>query len=207
MTKAQLKPFWRAVRRAASMLGLVGEEAVEEYRLDVMREEVGAEHAADIDPGDGYDRVMYRLAVDAGDWGAASRFASGSDRRMAHLVEQCARQVVELKAIEEEWSYGDEPQGTRRPEATDYVVGILRQAQVMVVNAGPEWWLDIDGHLSFSVFRMLDTHRRRILRRLCWRGPLAFDPGAEWDHSDGRLFCARDIEPFPSAIRVGKVPA
>ena len=68
MTRAQLKPFFRAVSRAASAQGLVGREAVEAYRREVMREEAGADHAADIDPGAGYDRVMYRLAVDGDEY-------------------------------------------------------------------------------------------------------------------------------------------
>ena len=41
MTRAQLKPYWRAVNRAASALGLVGKEAIEKYRHSVMMEEVG----------------------------------------------------------------------------------------------------------------------------------------------------------------------
>ena len=36
MTRAQLRPYWRAVARAASALGLVGKDAVEEYRHAVM---------------------------------------------------------------------------------------------------------------------------------------------------------------------------
>ena len=182
MTRAQLKPFFRAVSRAASAQGLVGREAVEAYRREVMREEAGADHAGEIDPGAGYDRVMYRLAVDAGDWGAASRFATGEERRMAHLVEQCARQVVELRALE------TEPDARFAPEAFDagraavaYAVGCLRQAGLLVTES-PEgdWWADISGAAAFSVFRMLDTHRRRILKRLGWGGTLAFDPAASW---------------------------
>ena len=96
MTPAQLKPFWRAVGRATSVLGIVGRQAVEDYRHMVVREETGAEHLRDVDSGDGFDRVMYRLAVDAGDWAAAARFATGEERRLAALVVGCARQVVEL---------------------------------------------------------------------------------------------------------------
>ena len=141
MTHAQLKPFFRAVSRAASAQGLVGREAVEAYRREVMREEAGADHASDIDPGAGYDRVMYRLAVDVGDWSAASRFVTGAERRMAHLVEQCARQVIELKAIE------DNPRAMFVPEtvaanhdAVAYVVGCLRQAGLLVTQTPTGDW-------------------------------------------------------------------
>ena len=206
MTRAQLKPFFRAVSRAASAQGLVGREAVEAYRREVMREEAGADHAADVDPGSGYDRVMYRLAVDAGDWSAASRFVTGAERRMAHLVEQCARQVIELKTIE------DEPAALFAPETIKvspvaYVVGCLRQAGLLVVQAsGGDWWADISGAAAFSVFRMLDTHRRRLLKRLGWGGTLAFDPASAW-LLDGVILTAGTLFGHQaSPIRVG-VPA
>ena len=208
MTRAQLKPFFRAVSRAASAQGLVGREAVEEYRREVMREEAGADHAADIDPGPGFDRVMYRLAVDAGDWSAASRFVTGAERRMAHLVEQCARQVVELKRIE------DEPRVlfaseavVAKCDAVAYVVGCLRQAGLLVVQAGGgDWWADISGAAAFSVFRMLDTHRRRLLKRLGWSGTLAFDPAAAWSIDGAILTVGTLYGHQTSPIRVG-VPA
>ena len=202
MTRAQLKPFFRAVNRAASAQGIFGREAVDEYRHAVMREEVGAAHTSDVDPGDGYDRVMYRLAVDGGDWSAASRFATGEERRMAALVESCARQVVELKACEE--SPFDKP-----ADALAYVVGCLRQAG-MLVGQGPEpseWWMDISGSMAFSVFRMLDTHRRRLLRRLEWQGTLSFDADASW-YLDGDCLAVAPVSAVASIlIHVGRIPA
>ncbi len=202
MTRAQLRPFFRAVSRAASAQGLVGREAVEAYRREVMREEAGADHSADVDPGSGYDRVMYRLAVDAGDWGAASRFATGEERRMAHLVEQCARQVIELKAIE-----GDPAPEAVKITPVAYVVGCLRQAGLLVVQAsGGDWWADISGAAAFSVFRMLDTHRRRSLKRLGWGGALSFDPAASW-YLDGVIVAVGTLYGHQtSPVRVG-VPA
>lgn len=202
MTRAQLKPFFRAVSRAASAQGLVGREAVEEYRREVMREEAGADHAADIDPGAGYDRVMYRLAVDGGDWGAASRFATGEERRMAHLVEQCARQVIELKAIE-----GDPAPEAVKISPVGYVVGCLRQAGLLVTQTPTgDWWADISGAAAFSVFRMLDTHRRRLLKRLGWSRPLAFDPAAAWSLDNTVLVVGTLYGHQTSPIHVG-VPA
>ena len=208
MTRAQLKPYWRAVGRAASALGLVGKKAVEKYRHEVMMEEVGVDHAADVDPADGFDRVMYRLAVDAGDWSAASRFATGEERRMAHLVEQCARQVVELKQCDGDpvavFSAGD---SDIRAAALAYVVGVVRQAGYPVYSqANGDWWLDISGSIAFQVFRMLDTHRRRLLRRLGWSGPLSFDADASW-HLDGAMLSVRHAGDIPLQLHVGRVPA
>lgn len=208
MTKAQLKPYWRAVGRAAAALGIVGREAVEKYRHNVMMEEVGVAHAAEVNPADGYDRVMYRLAVDAGDWAAAARFATGEERRMAHLVEQCARQVIELKQCE------DAPDAVFAAEAIDarasalsYVVGVMRQAGYPVYSqAGGDWWLDISGSIAFQVFRMLDTHRRRLLRRLGWSGALSFDAEASW-YLDGSIVSVRHAGDIPLQLHVGRVPA
>ncbi|MBR3086325.1 MAG: hypothetical protein IKH04_07975 [Kiritimatiellae bacterium] len=208
MTKAQLKPYWRAVGRAASALGLVGREAVEKYRHEVMMEEAGAEHARDVDSADGFDRVMYRLAVDAGDWGAAARFASGEERRMAHLVEQCARQVIELKQCEAtpDMVFATEAIDSRAA-ALSYVVGVMRQAGYPVYSqANGDWWLDITGGMAFQVFRMLDTHRRRLLRRLGWSGPLSFDADASW-HLDGAMLSVRHAGDIPLQLHVGRVPA
>ena len=143
MTRAQLQPYWRAVGRAASALGIVGHGAVEKYRHKVIMEEVGAEHARDVDPVDGFDRVMYRLAVDAGDWSAAARFATGEERRMAHLVEQCARQVIELRSADEGCPFGGGHGGDTHAEAVAYVVGCLRQAGMFVCLAQDSWWADI----------------------------------------------------------------
>ena len=203
MTRAQLKPFFRAVNRAASAQGIFGREAVDEYRHAVMREEVGAAHTSDVDPGDGYDRVMYRLAVDGGDWSAASRFATGEERRMAHLVEQCARQVIELKMVEEDYP----PRGDTRDEAVAYVVGCLKQAHMPVVCAGADWWLDITGGMAFQVFRMLDTHRRRLLKRLGYGGTLSFDADASWYVDNCIVAVGHVAADVHLDIHVGRIPA
>ena len=209
MTKAQLKPYWRAVGRAASALGLVGKEAVEKYRHEVMMEEIGVEHARDVDPADGFDRVMYRLAVDAGDWSAAARFATGEERRMAHLVEQCARQVIELKAIEEDPLSVNETDEARS-NVVEYIVGVIKQAgfSVSQTPAG-DWWADISANQAFQVFRMLDTHRRRLLRRLGYDGTLSFDAEASWtiDNYNGTVTVDRADEDAQLAIHVGRIPA
>ncbi|MBR4611872.1 MAG: hypothetical protein IKO40_04060 [Kiritimatiellae bacterium] len=205
MTQAQLRPFWRAVGRAASALGIVGGEAVDEYRHRVMKEETGADHLRDIDPGDGFDKVMYRLAVDAGDWASAARFAVGSERRMSALVESCARQVIELKAAEEDCPFGDVG-GAPREKAITYVVGILHQAGFRMVSSGEEWWMDISLGVAFTVFRILDTHRRRILRRLGWQGSMAFDIDAAWK-LENVILTAVKAGDSPCPIRIGQPPA
>lgn len=207
MTKAQLKPYWRAVGRAASALGIVGKEAVEKYRHEVMMDEVGAEHAAEVDPADGFDRVMYRLALDAGDWSAAARFATGEERRMAHLVEQCARQVIELKQCD---GFPDAMFETEvinsHAEALSYIVGVMKQAGYPVYyQSCGDWWLDISGSMAYQVFRMLDTHRRRILKRYGWH-PLSFDADASW-YLDGDTLSVRHAGDIPLQLHVGRIPA
>lgn len=206
MTKAQLKPYWRAVGRAASALGLVGKEAVEKYRHEVMMEEIGVEHARDVDPAAGFDRVMYRLAVDAGDWSAAARYATGEERRMAHLVEQCARQVIELKAIEEEPLFVNETDEARS-HAVEYIVGVIKQAGFIVSRTpAGDWWADISADQAFQVFRMLDTHRRRILKRSGWH-PLSFDPTATWSLAGCELGVGQVPADAQLSIHVGRIPA
>ena len=149
---------------------------------------------------------MYRLAVDAGDWSAASRFVTGAERRMAHLVEQCARQVIELKAAEVEGAEFLDGRDPREASAA-YVVGCLRQAGYLVTTDGADWWADISANQAFQVFRMLDTHRRRMLRRNGWSGPLSFDAEASWTLESGAVSVARTAGDAQLSIHVGRVPA
>ena len=59
--------------------------------------------------------------------------------------------------------------------------------------------------MSFSVFRMLDTHRRRLLRRLGWEGTLSFDIDAAWGRENGAVAIGH-AEASSPPIKVGRPP-
>ena len=132
LTRPQLALFWRKFAAACSAQGCADREA---YRHAVLREEGGVEHLADLDRTGGFDRVMLRLCIDAGDWQGASHFETGTERRIAELCADCATQLLQLAGADE-------------TSALAYICGILRQARLDPPSpCGGDWWLDVpQGH-------------------------------------------------------------
>lgn len=168
ITKAQAAAFWRMFAAACRAQGLPAAER-EPYRKRIMKEECGVEHLAEVDRTRGYDALMRRVNEDAGAYDYAAKFVGGDGVRMVHLVERCANQLMQLAC---------------RPvdEAYSYVGGILRHAGIFQEEDGARYLLDIPVRDAQAVFQMLDTHRRRLIRRQgqgkdC---PLAFDAGASY---------------------------
>lgn len=112
-----------------------------------------------------FDRLMMAVATLACDYEAMAHFCVSGERRTCHLIEACARQIGEIAGEARGW---------------DYCIKLFQQARL------PASWLDIPDALLFSVFRMLDTHRRRMLKRdFGWQGarhgqPLGFNPGRSY---------------------------
>lgn len=121
----------------------------------------------DVDRSRDFDKVMYAVASLAGDYQAMSYWGIASERRTAHLIGECARQIGEIAGESRGW---------------DYCRDVFKQAGL------PTSWMDIPDGLLFSTFEMLDTHRRRMLRRdHGWRGeklgePLGFSPARIFIH-------------------------
>ena len=152
MTSKQIKTFWPAFNSACRELGLEERFEREEYRRTVMWEAAKARHLSEVSPTSGYEAVMTRLHADAGDFEAASRMAIGDERRLAAMIDDCARQVFELAGME-----GDR---------VAYARAILSQSGV---EAEPknrtDWWMDYPEDTYMRVFYSLDAHRRRLIRR------------------------------------------
>ena len=171
ITPRQRMAFFRAHHAACINLGLSTSEEREEYRKRVMREEAGREHLADLGRTSEFDKVMKRLAADAGDYETACRFAVGDGARKAALIRICCAQVLQLKGCHAGSSDG-----------LDYLAGIIEQARVpcgrdLVDNS---FWMDVAPDNLPTLFHILDTHRRRLLRGLLDGGTvrsfLGFDP-------------------------------
>lgn len=92
MTPNQRKAFWRMFSAACTAQGIpcAGKE---DYRKRVMLEEASAEHLADISSGAAYDRIMLRLAQDAGDYDAAIYYAGASSKRWIRLIDDRAKRL------------------------------------------------------------------------------------------------------------------
>ena len=184
LTRPQLALFWRKFAAAARAQGVEPEA----YRHAVLREEAGVEHLRDLDRTDGYDRVMLRFCVDAGDWAGAAHFETGSERRMGELCADCATQLLQLAGADE-------------ASAITYIAGILRQARLdPPAPCGADWWLDVPSGHAVKVFQMLDTHRRRLVGD---SAPASYVHGRRWSRdASGALTWADPDPPAPARFRV-----
>lgn len=166
LTARQRACFWEAHKAACIELELLTRDEREAYRKRVMREECGKAHLAELGRTDDYDRVMARFARDAGDWQAAAKFAVADEARQAALIRICCAQVLQLKGCEAETEAGAE-----------YLAGIVEQARIPCGRDVREssFWMDVAPRSLVTLFRILDTHRRRLIKRIAPDAPLTFD--------------------------------
>ena len=126
-------------------------------------------------PGNEYSRLMLQTAIAAGDYREAAFWELDVAKRWRWFMENLVRQLGEI---------------ARKPAAWEYVQGIFAHLRL------PRSWQDIpEGELE-KIWQMLDTHRRRLLKRdHGWEGlrksdtdPLGFFPEAEYVYgADGKL--------------------
>ena len=93
ISKQQQGQFWRVFAQACTSLGIPG-DGRDEYRHRVLREETGTEHLGDINPTDDFDKVMTRLAMDAGDYALAGKYSAGDVSRYRKLILDRARDII-----------------------------------------------------------------------------------------------------------------
>ena len=98
----------------------------------------------DVDRSRDFDRVMYAVASLAGDYQEMAYWCNASERRTAYMIGECARQIGEIVGEAKGW---------------EYCRSIFAQANL------PSEWMDIPDGLLFATFEMMDTHRRRLLKR------------------------------------------
>ena len=151
LTKPQLAAYWRAATSAARNVG----EPVEDYRKRVMSEECGVASVKALNRTADFDKVMLRFSVDAGDYGAAGKFATAGAERLSRLVCICAAQIMQLKGA---------PPGSTA--AAEYLAGVISQARISCGSDVSGIWMDCPQDTLMALFHILDTHRRRLLRQL-----------------------------------------
>ena len=155
MTGKQIRIFWGEFRSACDALGLAEKAEQEAYRAAIMLEEAGAEHLRDVSPTTGFEALMIRLATDSGDYSLASRYAIGGERRIGAMIDDCAAQVFALAG----------KTGTPSDRLA-YVLAILDQSGIHQARTNSRvWWMDLSETRPVKIFAMLDTHRRRLIRR------------------------------------------
>ena len=151
LTKPQLAAYWRSAAAAAREVG----EELETYRKRVMSEECGVSSVKALNRTGDFDKVMLRFAVDAGDYGAAGKFATAGAERLSRLVCICAAQIMQLKGA---------PAGSTA--AAEYLAGVIKQACIPCGSDVSGIWMDCPSDTLLALFHILDTHRRRLLRQL-----------------------------------------
>ena len=154
LTKPQVAAYFRAVIAAANALG----EPVETYRKRVMLEVCNVTSLKQLNRTNDFDAIMTRFAEDAADYQSACHYAVGSGRRLAVLIGAVCEQVMQLKCL------ADGTSSTTTAE--DYLRSILNRSGNLRSNQAGGWWLDLTDTNLQAVFAMLDTHRRRLIRRL-----------------------------------------
>jgi len=164
ITAAQVAMFWR-LYAAAEREGLppsASRAEREEFRHDLITKATGQPSLKEVDRTKGFERLMLEAATIAGDYEEASRWVNGSERRYAYMIGECARQIGEIANVEHGW---------------EYVRGVLKQAGL------PASWEDIPETLLASTLKMVDTHRRRMLKRdFLWDTDLGFVPERSYVH-------------------------
>ena len=158
LTKPQIAAYFRAAGAAARALG----EPLETYRKRVMKEVCNVTSLKQLNRTGDFDAVMTRFAEDAADYQSACHYAVSSGRRLAVLIAAVCEQVLQLKCLE---TTATGATATTTP-AEDYLRTILNRSGNLRSDQAGGWWLDLTDTNLQAVFAMLDTHRRRLIRRL-----------------------------------------
>jgi len=158
LTQPQIAAYFRAANAAARALG----EPLDAYRKRVMKEVCNVTSTKQLNRTGDFDAIMTRFAEDAADYQSACHYAVGSGRRLAVLIAAVCEQVMQLKCLEAA-ATGAIASAT---PAGDYLRSILNRSGNLRNDTAGGWWLDLPDSNLQSVFAMLDTHRRRLIRRL-----------------------------------------
>ena len=126
----------------------------DDFRRNYIREVCGVPSLKSVTPGLMLNKLLNAVAIAAGDWDNAIRFEAASLKTWRWLLLAQMRQLGELTGKHVGW---------------DYVQGILQHLRL------PDCLDDCPPETAATVFKMLDTHRRRILK------PLRHDCGAGFD--------------------------
>jgi len=183
LSKRQVARFWRlwaAAEREAFPPSATREER-DAFRREVIFKATGKQSLRDVGAGKGFDALMLEAAALAGDYGEAAYWGNGAERRYAEMMRMCARQIGEIAGISNgQHGMTNVQVGCAADDAArswEYCRGVMKQAGL------PERWEDVPETLLAATFKMLDTHRRRLLRRMGWGGeglPLAFSITREY---------------------------
>jgi hypothetical protein len=167
LTKAQMALYWRAFAAACRNLGLVEKAEREEYRKEVMSMEAGKKSIKELSKTADFDAVLARFQSDGGEYSAAIETGSQDLKRMAYLIKVLCLQLMQLK-------------GGDGADARAYLGGMLSQARLPnKCLSDDSYQVEVSPKYARAVVAMLNTHRRRLLRR--WSSHAAFSPTIRYE--------------------------
>lgn len=154
-TPAQKTAYGIAADKACANLGIFGQAERREYRRKVVKELTGFDSFSQVRLNSDIDAIMARFWADAGDWRQAANYGINNARQLAFVVKVLCLQLMQLKGGEE-------------ADARRYLDGLLCQAKVPNGRntADNSYWLDVSYKRLQSLVQILDTERRRVLKRI-----------------------------------------
>lgn len=155
LSKSQLGTFFSEVKKAAENVG----QDVEEYRKEIMRQEVGVEHLRDVTKTTGYDKLMQRVYSDQGNYEKALSFVGGDVKRMRFLAIRTATRILLNKG---EAGIGDRA-------VMSYIAGLMTQMHLSTLDREhltvqlmrENGWDDFPAARLRQVVSALSIHARR----------------------------------------------
>lgn len=200
MTQKQRILFFRLFARACEVRGIPPAER-ETYRHALIAHAcpLSGGSLRNVGTGEDFDRLMRLVAREAQSVEAAGHFATAEARRIAKLCEALVWQIWQIDCGLPEALKGKGASAALTP--ADYLRGVMAQAgwRWAVVAADDGWWLDLPLPHTQKLMMMLDTHRRRLLKRAPFRRErtdagverqmrLAFDVDCAYRWMEGTLW-------------------
>lgn len=179
MTPAQRKTFFSLFARACDLHGIAPAER-EAYRRSLIAEAVPASGGSltRIVAQTACDAVLRAVSIAAQSAEGVSRYATAEGNRLAAICETQIRQIWEIELGMPE---ALRPKGTSRAvSAAAYIRQIIRQAGwswALTGSASQGWHLDLTLPHLHKLLQMLDTHRRRLIKRAPIRREWGLTPG------------------------------
>ena len=172
MTQKQRILFFRLFQKACEVRGIPpSEREAYRHRLIAHACPISGGSLRNVGAGEDFDRLMRLVAREAQSVEAAGHFATAEARRLAKLCEALVWQIWQIDCGLPETLKGRGASAALTP--ADYLRGVIAQAgwRWAVVAADDGWWLDLPLPHAQKLMMMLDTHRRRLLKR----APRAFE--------------------------------
>ena len=163
-TPSQLKMFFVRLNQARLSLGLTGPKADDYYR-EVLRECARCGSVKTIPSKSAFDACLERFALDTGDFSTALKIEIDKAKRYAYVIKVIVLQILQLSRID-------------LASAREYFDGVLFRSRTGYgrwISEGETWYLDLPERDLLLFVQILDTHLRRLKRRLLPPAPLRFN--------------------------------